>query len=43
MYCHQNAMADKEVKILAESQDSHSDGESAQDWTEAEEKALVRK
>ena len=37
-------MDDKEVKVTAESHESHSDGESAvPDWTEAEEKALVRK
>jgi hypothetical protein len=36
-------MVEKDVKVLAESHDGHSDADSSQDWTEAEEKALVRK
>ena len=35
---------DREVKVVGENHDSNSDGESAvRDWTDAEEKALVRK
>ncbi len=38
-------MIEKEehIKAKSESHDSHSDGEVGPDWSEAEEKALVRK